>query len=694
MKSEHKAAIQQHTPRVLVVDDEQRVRFVLSEALERIDCVVEQAESGAEAISAFERFQPDIVLLDIMMPEMNGIVTCARLQALPGGDRVPVLMITALYDEESVRQAFDAGATDYVTKPVHLPVLRQRVRRMLRTRQAEEGQRRALAEALQATRALRESERKYRTLFEESRDAIYIATQEGAFIDVNQSALELFGYVKEEMLNLNLREIYAHPADLDRFQRAIEAAGSVREFEATLCKQDGTEMDCLITSTVRRTSDGSTLGSQGIIRDVTELKQAEKVLKESQKVLKESQKVLRKSLEQIERAKQEWEATVDSLPQLVCLLDKQKRILRVNRTVERWEIAQVTDVKNREVHEFFHPGCTDPACHLNIFWHQAWESLNRGQSAECEIEDRILNRHLYIQVRPLLLQGDEGDETTASFAAIIIQDITERKRVQAMMLESQKLADLGTLAAGVAHEINSPLQVITGVSQSLINRLDKGLWNNDSLDHLRRQLGMIHRNGSRCARIARSLRIYAHASTGQSERNDLNVLVHDTLLLIEHQLKNWSNITVVTDLAADLPALQCDRNQISQVLINLLTNAQDAMPEGGEVTIRTSYDSTRQRIILQVTDTGAGIPEPIQTKIFDPFFTTKPVGEGTGLGLSIVSGIVRAHGGEIDVSSAPGQGTTFTLSFPENANGVHQDNQAALASPSAVRGRFDIKNRR
>lgn len=242
------------------------------------------------------------------------------------------------------------------------------------------------------------------------------------------------------------------------------------------------------------------------------------------------------------------------------------------------------------------------------------------------------------------------------------RDISEVKQMQAQILASQKLADLGTLAAGVAHEINSPLQVITGTSESLLARLQ-----HESLDraYLERKLSIIQRNSWRCAEIVRALGTYGRATTEKIELYDLNMLIKDTLLLIEHQLKSWDNISIKTHLTSNLPAFACDRNKISQILINLLTNARDAMPQGGEITLHTGYDPGLERVTLQVTDTGSGIPEEIQAKIFDPFFTTKPLGQGTGLGLSIVAGIIQAHSGEIKVDSKSGQGTTFNLSFPQ-----------------------------
>jgi len=271
----------------------------------------------------------------------------------------------------------------------------------------------------------------------------------------------------------------------------------------------------------------------------------------------------------------------------------------------------------------------------------------------------------------------------------VIRDVTERKQMESVLLSSQKLASLGTLAAGVAHEINSPLQVITGMSESLLKRSRRG---NLEMEHLYRDLETINRSGWRVAEIVRSLLAYARISTDQVDLYDLNILVHDSLLLIEHQLKSWSNIIVVTELTPDLKPLRCDRNKITQVLINLLTNARDAMPQGGEITIRTAYDGKTQKYILQISDDGNGIPEAIREKKFDPFYTTKAVGKGTGLGLSIVQSIVQAHGGDVFVESTPGQGTTFTILLPSinAATNLPEGNSSILSDLNEyISGRFD-----
>ena len=209
--------------------------------------------------------------------------------------------------------------------------------------------------------------------------------------------------------------------------------------------------------------------------------------------------------------------------------------------------------------------------------------------------------------------------------------------------------------------LNAPLQLVTGLSERLtrdlnVDRIDKQQFLTD--------IERINNNGWRIANIIRSLLTYARKEGHEMAPQQLNVVIENSLLLIEHQLVSWSNVSIEKELAPDLPLIHADSNSLTQVILNLLENARDAMPGGGWIKISTAASPGDGQVVLQISDTGAGIPEELQSQIFDPFFTTKDVGKGTGLGLSIVHGIIQAHGGDIQVESPPGKGTTFTIVLP------------------------------
>ena len=236
----------------------------------------------------------------------------------------------------------------------------------------------------------------------------------------------------------------------------------------------------------------------------------------------------------------------------------------------------------------------------------------------------------------------------------------ERQKVEALtasVVQTEKLAALGTLAAGVAHELNNPIGVISSRVELMLLDAD--------LHHLppevRADLGVLHRHAGRVARIAEGLLSFARQSPRDRSALDVNRLVEDTLLLVEKPLTQ-STITVRRVLAGRLPPVWGDANALQQVLVNLLTNARDAVAGAGEIEVRTSASPDGREVRLSVRDTGRGIRPDVLPRVFDPFFTTKA--EGTGLGLSISYGIVRDHQGRIEAASRLGEGTTFTVTLP------------------------------
>jgi hypothetical protein len=249
-----------------------------------------------------------------------------------------------------------------------------------------------------------------------------------------------------------------------------------------------------------------------------------------------------------------------------------------------------------------------------------------------------------------------GLPVPASGTIVIFEDITERTQLEEQLRISEKMASLGVLAAGVAHEVNTPLTGISSYTQMLLEQADPQ-------DPRTAVLEKIEKQTFRAARIVNGLLHLSRSNAGDaSERTrvDLNVVIGDVVALLEHQFQKGS-VKIRRELAtAEVPVVGFEF-KLQQVFLNLFLNARDAMPSGGWLTIATRIEG--DEAVAEVSDTGAGIAPEHLDRIYDPFFTTKPIGQGTGLGLSITYGIVREHDAAIHCESAPGQGTRFTLRF-------------------------------
>jgi two-component system NtrC family sensor kinase len=246
------------------------------------------------------------------------------------------------------------------------------------------------------------------------------------------------------------------------------------------------------------------------------------------------------------------------------------------------------------------------------------------------------------------------------------------------LIRTDKLASLGTLVAGIAHEINNPLGIIAGYSEALIERAENSkLLEIEDFEDFPEYLTTIHNEIFRCKRILGSLLDFSRPTSGTFRQIDINELIKEVILLINHKAAKL-NHSIHLKLNRDLPKICAEPGSLRQLFMNIIINSLYFTPEKGVISIRSDLDSERKDrgklhlldvpwIKVSVTDTGLGIPHDILDKVFDPFFTTKPVGEGTGLGLSICHKIVEEHSGSIDVESDIGVGTTITLRFPAKA---------------------------
>jgi hypothetical protein len=372
------------------------------------------------------------------------------------------------------------------------------------------------------------------------------------------------------------------------------------------------------------------------------------------------------------------QAVLDAAPDGIFIVDAQGRILLANRQAHAMFGYAPTELVGQPVEALMPEALRGRhAAHRDAYM-RAPRTRSMASGLEL-LARRRDNSEFPVEISLSPMATPEGVVVIAA-----VRDITERKRIEADLRarnedlarqreeaeraalalaarRAEKLAAIGTLSAGLAHELNNPIGIMS-------SRIEVMLMEGEQLPaHVREDLEVLHRQTQRVARITQGLLTFARSSSGERAPVDLNHIVRETVLLAENQIAK-GGVHLAVDLAPDLPVILGDADTLQQVMLNLVTNARDAVERGGEIRILTRRRDRDRVIELVVADTGQGIAPEDLARIFDPFFTTKPT--GTGLGLSLTHGIVREHGGTIDVESVPGAGTRFTLAFPAIVPGI------------------------
>ena len=377
---------------------------------------------------------------------------------------------------------------------------------------------------------------------------------------------------------------------------------------------------------------------------------------------------LKAQAEQVERMRQSNENILESLDNGLAVVDADRRVIRWNRALEKVTGITRREAVGRSLADLLSPSLAD-----------AIEAARQGSPSGAAIYRAPLtlarghaDAGRLVDVVVVPLQGD-GAGLGVEGSIIVFEDVTSRARLEEQLQISDKMASIGLLAAGVAHEVNTPLTGISSYTQMLLDRADPD-------DPQTKLLEKIERQTFRAAKIVNGLLTLARGGQSASERApvDLNTVINDVLSLLEHQFKAV-NIQVRRDLAPAPPMVFGMEHKLQQVFLNLFINARDAMPRGGWLSVATRTDG--DWVLVEVGDTGAGIQTEHLSRIYDPFFTTKSLGQGTGLGLSITYGIVGEHDGRISCDSRPGEGTRFTLALP-----LMPSAQRAAAAGALVRG--------
>ena len=349
------------------------------------------------------------------------------------------------------------------------------------------------------------------------------------------------------------------------------------------------------------------------------------------------------------------ESILDALPVSLYVVDRDYRIVTWNRHREVGPQGIPRDIAiGRDVFDVLEKY---PQGRLR----QEFERAFRTGTIERIEQQTVANdgSTLHWMVSKVPMKNADGDVT---HVITVGEDVTVRVEAIHAINRAEKLAAVGRLAAGVVHEINNPLATIAACAEALEQRIDEGAFEaSASADDLTEYLGLIKSEAFRCKEITTGLLDFSRIRAGERDQLDAGDIVRSAANLISHQ-KRGSGITQVIEIEPDLPMVSADGGQIQQAVIALATNAIDAMTDGGNLTFRVF--TQRNRVMIEVEDTGAGIPQDNMSKIFEPFFTTKEVGSGTGLGLAVCYGIISEHGGRLTVRSNVGKGTTFSIFLP------------------------------
>jgi PAS domain S-box-containing protein len=511
---------------------------------------------------------------------------------------------------------------------------------------------RDITERKKFERDLKGSEEKLRNLFERVRHGLFISSKEGKFLDCNQALLDMLGYsTKEEFLEIDIaRDLYVNPEDRKVFQERIERDGYAKDMEVEFKKKNGERITVLLTGHPIKNEKGEVVGYQGINLDISERKRIENEFREANEFFMNL-----------------IESSVDG----IIAADMKGNIFIFNKGAEA-----LTGYAPEEVIRKLHITQIYPAGVAKEIMKKLRSPEYGGVGKFIPTQLNVLNKfgeEIPIQLSAVLIYNGAGQEIAS---VGIFTDLRPRLKIEKKLQEthlqlvsSEKMASLGKLAAGIAHEINNPLGGILIYSSLMMEDLSEE-------DPRRGDLARIVQEAGRCKEIVKSLLEFARQTEPKMEPTDINRAVNDGLFFLVNQAL-FHNIQIVKRLDSFLPFVQGNASQLKQVFMNIIVNAAEAMHGSGTLTITTSPSPDRKTIFVEFTDTGEGIPAENFTRIFDPFFTTKEVGKGTGLGLATSYGIIEDHGGRISVKSKVGEETTFKIELP-----VHPETQTILESPS------------
>jgi PAS domain S-box len=669
-------------PELLIIDDDVRLLKALVELLQvsSIDATVETASSAEAALALIAEHDYDAIVSDIRMPHMDGFSLMEKIHERRSD--IPILLMTGQGDHDLGVRALNAGAYAFIPKPIDTDIFLAWLTRAIQVRtlsrdvqektgrlerqtevleQAVQERTAHLQAALGALKTAEHGNRHLAALVESSEDAIISKSLTGLIQTWNRGAERLYGYTAEDVIGRHISLLI--PAD-----RQIEEADilarilrgeRVPPFETVRVRKDGSFVHISLTVSPIVDEGGHVIGASKIARDITERKRIEQTLHE-----------LRRHNELI----------LESAGDGIYGIDSRGRSTFVNPAAARLLGWTPDELRGASMHRILHHSHPDGTPY---------------PAEECPIYAALQDGHVHASDSEVFWKRDGTsipvdyvstpiwDEGRIQGAVVVFKDITERKGTeqhirrllteaearerqlvekQAQLVQAAKLASIGELTTGIAHEINNPLNNIALFVGNAIDRLGSSRTYDAIVSNLKKAEVQVRRAET----IINHLRAFGRLSSPHKQPVSLNEVIQSAVSFVSEALRG-RNISAQLDLSPAELIVDGNEVQLEQVFVNLLTNARDALENADRKTISITSRKAGTLIEVVFIDTGAGIPADLIPRIFDPFFTTKPSGQGTGLGLSISYGILKEHHGDIEVESRLGEGTTFLIRLPIGA---------------------------
>jgi PAS domain S-box-containing protein len=663
---------------ILVVDDDPQIRKLLGKQLHAAGYECRAAEGVAEAQACLETNTFDLVLTDINMPEASGLDLIWHVNI--HHPQTAVVVVSVINNPARAKAILDLGVYGYIVKPFsrnQVCITVDSALRRLQLERREKSYQRVLEKKVEKqTAELKDQLFFMHTLLDAIPSPVFYKKRDGAYLGCN-TAFETFtgvdrkciaGKTVYDMDSVALADIH-HAAD-----RKLLDAGGQRVYEATVQSAHQGLREVIVNKAVYADSNGETAGLVGVFQDITERKQMEADLRDS---------------------REKYHQIVDRVGIGVALISPEAKVMELNRQMREWFPGVTPGTAVPCYRLFGNPEQRGPCDGCPTI-----EAMATGEVCEGLVD----SYHTGTEKRcyRIIASPIEDGDGRITAAIELVEDVTEKIALERELNQAQKLEAIGQLAAGIAHEINTPIQYVgdnTRFLQEACDDLKKVLEGyaglvaavaatgghaearahvatltaEVDLDFLMEEipsaLEQTMEGVQRVSKIVRAMREFSHPGTDEKQAVDLNQALESTITVASNEWKYLAEME--TDFDTDLPAVPCFPGEVNQVFLNLLINAAHAISDvtdggksgKGRITITTR--ATEQSVIVTIADTGTGIPSSVQDRIFDPFFTTKAVGKGTGQGLAIAHAVmVEKHHGSLRFDTSEGCGTTFIIELP------------------------------